>query len=163
MNAESELVERLREEAADQRDIGRVQLALLIEEAADALLRSADLLAACKALARRWEPERGGTDHRIWEEAWEAIRKAESSERSTVAVLSDSGEAWVKGFKLGVLMGRSAAAAISAESDIRDACHGLLGLLTLVCARDDMPADIRDALVNNHRVLAVRAALGDRP
>jgi hypothetical protein len=39
----------------------------------------ADLLAALKAMVDRWEPDRGGTDRCMWEEAVSAIAKAEGT------------------------------------------------------------------------------------
>jgi len=38
-------------------------------------------------------------------------------------------------------------------------CRALLGLLQLVCARDDLPVEVRDALTYSHRIDEARAAL----
>lgn len=40
-----------------------------------------------------------------------------------------------------------------------DGCNALLGLIRLVCSRDDMPPAIRDALQSSHRVQEARAAI----
>lgn len=38
---------------------------------------ASDLLEALKAMVNRWEPDTTGADRRMWEDACEAIRKAE--------------------------------------------------------------------------------------
>ena len=42
---------------------------------------------------------------------------------------------------------------IAAAPDLLNGCNALLGLLQLVCGRDDMPAGVREALTNSHRVV----------
>jgi hypothetical protein len=48
---------------------------------------------------------------------------------------------------------------IAAAPELLDGCNALLGLIQLVCARDDMPAAIREALTTSHRVEEARAAI----
>lgn len=48
---------------------------------------------------------------------------------------------------------------IAAAPELLDGCNALLGLIQLVCARDDMPAAIREALETSHRVDEARAAI----
>jgi hypothetical protein len=48
---------------------------------------------------------------------------------------------------------------IAAAPDLVDGCNALLGLIQLVCARKDMPLDIKRALESSHRVDEARAAL----
>jgi hypothetical protein len=42
-------------------------------------------------------------------------------------------------------------------AELSDALSGVLGLITLVCARDDMPPAISDVLRTNHRAVDARA------
>lgn len=53
---------------------------------------------------------------------------------------------------------------IAAAPQLFDACNAILGLLQLVCGRDDIPAHIRELLLHNHRVRgpAVNRALSPR-
>lgn len=48
---------------------------------------------------------------------------------------------------------------IGAAPDLFDACNAMLGLLQLVCGRDDVPAHIRELLLHNHRVDEVTSAI----
>ena len=48
---------------------------------------------------------------------------------------------------------------IAAAPDLVNGINALLGLLQLVCMRDDMPAGIKDALQTSHRVDEAKAAL----
>ncbi len=43
--------------------------------------------------------------------------------------------------------------------DLLNGCNALLGLIQLVCARDDMPTAIMGVLQNNHRIAEARAAI----
>lgn len=54
---------------------------------------------------------------------------------------------------------RANAHLVEASPDLLDTCHGLLGLITLVLARDDLPATLRTALESNHRVAAAYKAV----
>jgi hypothetical protein len=40
---------------------------------------------------------------------------------------------------------------IAAAPDLFDGCNALLGLIQLICSREDIPNEIRDALETNHR------------
>lgn len=51
------------------------------------------------------------------------------------------------------------ASLIAAAPELVDGINALLGLIQLVCGRDDMPKDIRDALETSHRLHEARAAL----
>jgi hypothetical protein len=48
---------------------------------------------------------------------------------------------------------------IAAAPDLFDGCNALLGLIQLVCARDDMPPEIREALETSHRREEARIAV----
>lgn len=48
---------------------------------------------------------------------------------------------------------------IAAAPDLKDACNGLLGLLQLLAARDDIPPAVRHIMLDNHRAEAARAAI----
>jgi hypothetical protein len=48
---------------------------------------------------------------------------------------------------------------VAAAPDLKDGCNALLGLIQLVCARDDMPPAIREALETSHRIAEARAAI----
>lgn len=54
----------------------------------------------------------------------------------------------------------------SAAPELLDACNGLIGLTQLLLARDDLPAEVREVLQTNHRVVDAKAisesALGGR-
>lgn len=51
------------------------------------------------------------------------------------------------------------AALVAAAPDLLDGCRALLGLLTLLDARDDLPADVRTAIRDSHRVEEAQAAI----
>jgi hypothetical protein len=55
--------------------------------------------------------------------------------------------------------GRFVVKAVNCHQDLVNGCNALLGLLQLVCARDDLPADIARALTTSHRIEEARAAL----
>lgn len=40
----------------------------------------------------------------------------------------------------------------AASPDLLNGCNALLGLIQLVCGRDDMPPAIREALLSSHRI-----------
>lgn len=44
-------------------------------------------------------------------------------------------------------------------SETFDALNGMVGLVQLLLARDDLPVGVRETLVNNHRITAARDAL----
>ena len=46
-----------------------------------------------------------------------------------------------------------------AAPDLVNGCNALLGLIQLVCGRDDIPAEIKEALESSHRVGEARAAV----
>ena len=46
-----------------------------------------------------------------------------------------------------------------AAPELLDACKGMLGLCTLIVNRDDIPADLREHLMSNHRVIDAKAAV----
>lgn len=48
---------------------------------------------------------------------------------------------------------------IAAAPELLDGCNALLGLIQLVCDRDDMPAAIREALTTSHRVEEANGAI----
>ena len=48
---------------------------------------------------------------------------------------------------------------VVAAPDLLNGCKALLGLVTLVCARDDLPPAIRDALQDGHRMEEAIAAI----
>lgn len=48
---------------------------------------------------------------------------------------------------------------IAAAPELLDGCNALLGLLQLVCDRDDLSPSLRDVLTTNHRINEARAAL----
>lgn len=48
---------------------------------------------------------------------------------------------------------------IAAAPDMKDGCNALIGLIQLVCARDDMPPHIKEALEKSHRLAEAKAAL----
>lgn len=54
---------------------------------------------------------------------------------------------------------RANALLCAAAKDLRDGCNALLGLLQIVCGRDDMPYAIKDILETNHRVDEALAAV----
>lgn len=47
---------------------------------------------------------------------------------------------------------------IAAAPDLYNGCNALLGLIQLVCNRDDMPPEIRKVLQENHRTIEARDA-----
>ena len=47
----------------------------------------------------------------------------------------------------------------NAAPDLLAACNGLLGLLQLICARDDMPPSLAAEFNANHRAIDARAAI----
>lgn len=47
---------------------------------------------------------------------------------------------------------------IAAAPDLYEACNGLVGLCALLLA-NDLPANVREALESNHRVIAAKEAL----
>ena len=49
--------------------------------------------------------------------------------------------------------------AVNCHADLVDGCNALLGLLQLLCARDDAPAWLKDAFETSHRVTEARAIL----
>lgn len=55
-------------------------------------------------------------------------------------------------------IGRTAAL-IAAAPELKNGCAALLGLLQLICARDDVPAAIRHILMDSYRVDEARAAI----
>ena len=48
---------------------------------------------------------------------------------------------------------------IAAAPQLYDGCNALLGLLQLLLNRDDLPAEVREAMQTSHRVGEARAAL----
>lgn len=48
---------------------------------------------------------------------------------------------------------------IAAAPELLDGCNALLGLLQLVCDRDDVSPALREVLITNHRIEEARAAL----
>jgi hypothetical protein len=48
---------------------------------------------------------------------------------------------------------------IAAAPSLKDGCNALIGLIQLVCGRDDMPAEIREALQTSHRLEEAVAAV----
>lgn len=48
---------------------------------------------------------------------------------------------------------------MGAAPDLKNGCNALLGLIQLVCARDDISSEIREALETSHRVSEACAAL----
>lgn len=48
---------------------------------------------------------------------------------------------------------------IVAAPDLLNGCNALLGLCTLLLARDDLPSDVRKVLTDNHRIAEARAAV----
>jgi hypothetical protein len=48
---------------------------------------------------------------------------------------------------------------IAAAPDLLNGCRALLGLVQLVSGRDDLPADLREALRSNHRIAEAEAAI----
>src|SRR5690554_1806159 len=48
---------------------------------------------------------------------------------------------------------------IAAAPSLLNGCNALLGLIDLVSGRDDMPAAIKEALRDNHRINEARAAI----
>lgn len=48
---------------------------------------------------------------------------------------------------------------IAAAPELKDGCNALIGLIQLVCGRDDMPPDIKKALLCSHRMDEALAAL----
>ena len=48
---------------------------------------------------------------------------------------------------------------VIAAPEISDALAGLVGLTQLLLGRDDLPAQVREALQSNHRVVTARAAI----
>jgi hypothetical protein len=54
---------------------------------------------------------------------------------------------------------RANANVIGASPDLLDACKGLLGLLQLICARDDVPQSLAADINANHRAIEARAAI----
>jgi hypothetical protein len=48
---------------------------------------------------------------------------------------------------------------ISAAPDLYGGCNALIGLIQLVCGRDDMPREIKDALLLSHRMTEALEAL----
>ena len=54
---------------------------------------------------------------------------------------------------------RANARLIAAAPDLLDGCKALLGLLQLVCARDDVPPSLAAEINANHRAISARAAI----
>lgn len=48
---------------------------------------------------------------------------------------------------------------MAAAPELRDALLGMLGLVQLIRSRDDLSPDIRESLMNNHRIAAAQDAL----
>jgi hypothetical protein len=48
---------------------------------------------------------------------------------------------------------------IAAAPDLLNGCNALLGLLQLICGRDDILPEIRDHLTNSHRIDEAKAAV----
>ena len=49
------------------------------------------------------------------------------------------------------------AEARTTPDEVNDALRGLIGLVQLICARDDIPDEIRTALLTNHRYIEARS------
>jgi hypothetical protein len=47
----------------------------------------------------------------------------------------------------------------AAASDLLDGCKAVIGLVQLICSRDDLPETIREAIQASHRLVAARAAI----
>ena len=80
------------------------------------------------------------------------------------AIKSDEGASNSTRYEVGRavgLMGRAMDREKSraAAPALLEALKGLLGLIQLIENRDDLPADLRLALLGNHRVVAARAAI----
>lgn len=54
-------------------------------------------------------------------------------------------------------LSEAAATPRTTPDEVHDALLGLIGLVQLICARDDIPDDIRIAMQTNHRYLDARA------
>jgi|SRR5665213_639136 len=54
---------------------------------------------------------------------------------------------------------RAIATLFMAAPELQSAVNALLGLITLVAQRDDIPADIKSALLTSHRIEEAHAAL----
>ena len=54
------------------------------------------------------------------------------------------------------LLDQAIVAARTTANEIHDALLGMIGLVQLICARDDLPDDIRRALLTNHRYVDAR-------
>jgi hypothetical protein len=57
------------------------------------------------------------------------------------------------------LINLAPAKAVEGASELLNGCNALLGLIQLVCGRDDIPPAIKEALENSHRVTEARAAI----
>ena len=55
--------------------------------------------------------------------------------------------------------GEANARLIAAAPELLAGCKALVGMIQLVCARDDIPLVIRDALLTNHRLDEAQAAV----
>lgn len=55
------------------------------------------------------------------------------------------------------LLDQAVAAARTTPDETHDALLGMIGLVQMICARADMPNDIRKALLSSHRYVDARA------
>lgn len=54
------------------------------------------------------------------------------------------------------LLDQAVAAARGTPDEVHDALLGMIGLVQLISARDDLPADIKTAMLSNHRYIDAR-------
>lgn len=88
-----------------------------------------------------------------WVPTWAYIPIHDASHNLIASMYPDSGHRYTREEV------EANARLVAAAPDLLDGCNALLGLIQLVCDRDDMPAAIREALTTSHRVDEARAAL----
>jgi hypothetical protein len=77
-----------------------------------------------------------------WDDGESAVRIAEASEQKFIAstILPSN------------------ARLIAAAPELYDGCNAMLGLVQLILGRDDLSAELREALTTNHRIAEAEAA-----